>query len=314
MANQIVYSEEELELAKTNLNDSINILKNDIESSLNNDFSVLEELDLFSNGLAKLKRQTSSLGENHTSLVNKLTRHASSIREDEDARLQAIDDMRGRGKTPSNNYAGGSVSGRSEEGYEKENGKAVTNSYLKEIIPELSAESKLQMLKNILVYKSSVTALLGNEAKANMLIYYLKRMLKDEGALQSSLALDEEKELQKIIIESIAKEDKNLFAEIDEASYFAGLSFYKEVALKNNINVSDLLMNKEHEKLLMQSFHDIYFNSTAFDINEQETMKVKEFFDLVAKKHNMEVEKLLSDVNNMKLIKEGIINDSESKV
>lgn len=315
MTNQIVYNREELESVKNNLNDSLNILKNDIESSLNSDFSVLEELGLFSNGLSKIKKQTSSLGESHTSLINKLSRHADDYQQQQQADISLLDRVRGGGTIGGSRYSGDALPGRDDEKYEKEDGMAIKTSYLSEVVPQLSVESKLQMLKNILIYNTNpLTALFAKEEYSNILIYQLRKMLKDETATQSELALDPEKKLQKTIIESIAKEEKNLFLEVDEKTYLAGLSFYKKVALENNLNVSDLLIDTEQEELLMKSFNELYFNSSISGVPEEEIKRVKEYFDELSKLKKISVEEMLSDIKYMDVIKEGVINDSKSQV
>lgn len=314
MADKIVYSEQELEAAKANLTEGLNILKNDIETSINSDFSVLEELGLFSNGITKIKAQTASLGEVHNSLINKLAKHAQDYRDQESQNQRFIEYAQDGKRIKDSPYAGGSTSGREDQNLEKENGKAIENSYLKEVIPLFSSESRLQMLKNLLTYNTaSLTALFTDAAKSNMLIYQLKKMLKDNTAVQSELSLDEEKELQKQLLESIAKEEKNLFLEVDEVLFLAGLSYYKQVALKNNMNVSDLLIDEKHEELLMKSFHDMYYDGdNLIDVPKEEIKRVKEYFDNLSKAKNISVNDLLSDKKYMEIIKEGVMNDPKS--
>lgn len=311
MAEKISYSVEELEIASKNLSDSLNILKNDIEKSINTDFRVLEELGFFSTGVNTIKKQIQNLGEEHNTLISKLSKHKEGYQIQQDSFNNIIEQARGGKKIRSDDYSGNNLTVRETEEYQKEDGSKVKNSYLREVIPLLDSNSKLQMLKNILVYnKGSFNSLFTDSTKANVLVYQIKKMLKDEEAKVSKVSFDDEKFIQKQVIETIAKEGKNLFMDVNDKTFLSGINYYNKVALLNNINVSDLLIDKDKEELLRKAFNDLYFDRANLDgITKEEVERVKEYFNILAKNNNVSVEQLLSNSKYMNVIKEGTIND-----
>jgi hypothetical protein len=143
-------------------------------------------------------------------------------------------------------------------------------------------------------------------AKANILVYQLKSMLKQTDIKQSELATDDEKSIQKIMLESLSKEDKNPFAELDDSTFLTGMPYLKQIAKSNNINFSDLIVEDKYASILMTGLSNIYNGNVDNTLTTNEIEKVKTYIDAIAKNNNMDAKTLLSDPKNMSLIKGGI--------
>ena len=59
--NKIVYDSDEISSILSKIGNSSSIIENDIMSSLTNDFSILQELDLFGEGLSKINSKASQI-------------------------------------------------------------------------------------------------------------------------------------------------------------------------------------------------------------------------------------------------------------
>jgi hypothetical protein len=226
MASEIKYDTKELEEARTILKESTDILQNEIDASLKSNFEALSKVDLFSGGLSKLQSQSATLIENYDTFSTSLGEHESDMSSFEDNQAAAANEyINYSGGGGSSHYSRSSSDTDQVVVEEQEDGKTVNSeSYLAEILPQITYESKLQALKNILVYNTdTLTSILCDPAKANILVYQLKSMLKQTDIKMSELATDDEKAIQKILLESICKEDKNPFAELDDSTYLTGM-------------------------------------------------------------------------------------------
>ena len=74
----------------TILDGTLNIIENSMLASLSKDFDVLVSLDLFSEGLAKLKSQIEALKQSNVNLMTKITLHADEISELEESIAKQI--------------------------------------------------------------------------------------------------------------------------------------------------------------------------------------------------------------------------------
>lgn len=311
MASLINYNSQEVQDAQSILKESVNILQNDIQSPLSSDFGPLKELDLFSDGLSKLTSQVESLIESHTAFAEQLAQHDSEMAELESSQESAVSEYVGGSTGGGGYYGGGSSSSSSVTTDDVDDGKAVTNAYLAEIVPQLSYDSKLQALKNILVDNNgSLTELLTDVSKANILVYELKKMLKDSTAKISDTVTDEEKNIQKILLDAMAVSEKNPFAELSDYTFLKGMPYLVQVAKNNNINFSSLILDDKYSNVLMTALSDIYNGNAANVLNTQEITGVKDYLDLIAKSNGVDVQTLLSDTKYVSVIKGGVKSES----
>ena len=310
MANEINYDTKELEEARAILKESAGILQGEIDSALKSNFEPLTKVDLFSGGLSKLQSQAASLIENYNTFSSSLGEHDSDLAAFEDNQAAAAENYINSGG------GGGGGSYSSGDSYDTEqvavadqqDGQAINSeNYLEEVLPQITYDSKLQALKNILAYnEDTLTAILSDPAKANILVYQLKSMLKQTGITKSELSTDDEKKIQKILLESICKEDKNPFAELDDSTYLTGMPYLKQLATSNNINFSDLIVEDKYASILMSGLSNIYNGNAGNTLTSKEVEKVKAYIDEIASINKMDAKTLLSNVNNVSLIKGGV--------
>lgn len=313
MANEIKYNTEEINETQTILKESLNILQNEISTPLNSEFEALSKVDLFSSGLTKLKSQTETLVENYTTFSSSLSQHENDLSTFEDTQASEVREYISN-YSGSRHYSSGSshdIDSISTDNVEE--GNAINNSYLETILPEISYNSKVQALKNILTYNNdTLTALLTDVSKANILVYQLKKMLNGQDLKISQLATDDEKKIQKIMLETLSKESNNPFAELDDSTFLKGMPYLVKIAKENNITIGDLILEDKYSSILMSSLINIYNGNVNNSLTEKEISGVKSYLDQIATINNLNIKTLFSDVKNITLIKGGIKNAVKS--
>ena len=313
MANEIKYNTEEINETQTILKESLNILQNEISTPLNSEFEALSKVDLFSSGLTKLKSQTETLVENYTTFSSSLSQHENDLSTFEDTQASEVREYISN-YSGSRHYSSGSSHDTDSISTDNvEEGNAINNSYLETILPEISYNSKVQALKNILTYNNdTLTALLTDASKANILVYQLKKMLNGQDLKISQLATDDEKKIQKIMLETLSKESNNPFAELDDSTFLKGMPYLTKIAKENNITVGDLILEDKYSSILMSSLINIYNGNVNNSLTEKEISGVKSYLDQIATINNLNIKTLFSDVKNITLIKGGIKNAVKS--
>ena len=83
MANEVVYTSQEVHNAISILKEAHTTMSTSIANSISSDFSVLSDLDLFSSGLSKIKEQVTSLAQIYETLIAKLQTHDTTMEETE---------------------------------------------------------------------------------------------------------------------------------------------------------------------------------------------------------------------------------------
>ena len=313
MANEIKYNTEEINETQTILKESLNILQNEISTPLNSEFEALSKVDLFSSGLTKLKSQTETLVENYTTFSSSLSQHENDLSTFEDTQASEVREYISNYSSSGHYSSGSSHDTDSISTDNVEEGNAINNSYLETILPEISYNSKVQALKNILTYNNdTLTALLTDVSKANILVYQLKKMLNGQDLKISQLATDDEKKIQKIMLETLSKESNNPFAELDDSTFLKGMPYLTKIAKENNITVGDLILEDKYSSILMSSLINIYNGNVNNSLTEKEISGVKSYLDQIATINNLNIKTLFSDVKNITLIKGGIKNAVKS--
>jgi hypothetical protein len=288
-------------------------LQNEISTPLNSEFEALSKVDLFSSGLTKLKSQTETLVENYTTFSSSLSQHENDLSTFEDTQASEVREYISN-YSGSRHYSSGSSHDTDSISTDNvEEGNAINNSYLETILPEISYNSKVQALKNILTYNNdTLTALLTDVSKANILVYQLKKMLNGQDLKISQLATDDEKKIQKIMLETLSKESNNPFAELDDSTFLKGMPYLTKIAKENNITIGDLILEDKYSSILMSSLINIYNGNVNNSLTEKEISGVKSYLDQIATINNLNIKTLFSDVKNITLIKGGIKNAVKS--
>lgn len=310
MANKIIYDSNEISSIVSKVGSYIDFIQSDVELSINRDFQVLKELDLFSEGLDLLLSKSDNLIYLNNKMINSLHLHDRDFIELENGYVSLFnhEDVI---MTNDNSY-GGSIVEIDEIVLNKvSDGKVILTEYVNSVIPSFSYDKKIETLKSILKDNSNSLNILTDPDESDILIYQLKNLLNEDYSIEiDKLSKEEEKELQKEFFEVISDNDTNIFDEIESNSFLHGLSYYKQIAQKNGINTTDLLFKEENNKLFMDSLNDIYNNGDQIDVlTESQVNSVKEYIEDLASTNNINVNELLSNSKYSSILKGGINNE-----
>ena len=306
MANTINYNSEEVAEARSIITQSVSILESDILTALSSSFTALTELDLFSDGIAKLQSQVQTLISDHQTFAGSLGSHDTDMTTFEETQATAVNQYINE-TTESTSYYTGSKKKNDEVKIDKtDEGTKISDKELQNIVEDLSYEGKLQALQNIVNTNGlDVTSLLTDESNSNILSCLLKQMLNDSSAEVSTTPSEYEKLIQETLLESIASEDNNIFAKLGENTFLQGMPYLKEVASSYKIDLSSLVLDDKYSDILFESIKCMYNGSSETMLTTSERSGVKNYIDSVASSNNMTVDELLSNKNNIDLIKGG---------
>lgn len=303
--NKIVYDSNEISSIMSKIGNNSSIVESDIVNSLTNDFSMLQELDLFAEGLNKLSSKASQVISLNNRLLTRLSEHDSNMNElnkKHTDMFNNIDDY----ADDSSVYSGEVVSIDEITLSSVPDGKLILSEYIGSVIFKFPYDKKLVLLKKILNDGKNSLDIITDSKQSDILIYQLKEVLKEDYSIDlGKLTIEEEKELQKAFFNSICDENKNIFDEIEQDSILKGMSYFKEVCSNNNISVTDLLYDDNNKDLFVNALKDIY-NNQLESLTANETLSVRSYIDNVASSNKIEVSKLLEGSEYSSILKGGI--------
>lgn len=312
MSDTIQYNSEELYETSSIVDEAKKILTDDIKTSINSDFNELASLDLFTDGLSKLTKQTDRLIAAHENLVASLKEHDNSITNTEKESVNLIKEYKGgSGNNNQSGYSGGNVAASDATTNDVVKGTEINEATLQEIIPQLDYSSHLQILKNILIYnEGNLSEILLDTSLSNHCVYLLKKMMTNDEASKPKEATLDTKNVQKVLLNSIANDEKNAFAEaeLDELSILVGIKHFNNVAKSKNMTVGDFMLEEKNEQDFFEEIKKVYSNDNITDMNKNELDKFKKCIDTLAGKNNMTSEELLSNKDNMSIIRKGVVD------
>lgn len=309
MAQEVVYTSQEVHNAVSILNEAYTTMNTSIANSINSDFTVLTDLDLFASGLAKIKEQVTSLAQIYETLIAKLKAHDTTMEETEQTMNNYVDDYTGSSRSNSSSSSrshrsASSIETEAPTTVEEEDGKKISNEELQTIIENLDFSNLKVALQNILNSNENLTAMLSDNYNANILTYMLKSMLGGEVDL-SKITTDEETLIQKKLLDQLASQEGNVFASLDESTYLAAMPYLKEVANSNNISFSSLILDSKNEDKLLDALKNVYDGNTS-SLNDNEISSVRTYLDKIANDNSISSDELLSSTKYMSLIKGGV--------
>ena len=305
MAQEITYDSEEIIEIENILDTSEKLFTDEIKQDLTNDFAPLKDLGF--TGLTVVQNQSTSLSNSHNSFSKELKSHDQNLTSLESSIDEKIKMMIDNKSIENTNNASDEKDLEEIDLNEVTSGQPISSAQLSELIAKFTYSSKVGILNNILNFEvSNVTSMVTDPEKSNILVYELRQMLNDDETDISIKATDEEKKLQKELLNSIAKEEENPFREVEEDSFLRGLPYFKKMAELNNLEVADLIIDKENEKLLNDCIKYIYDHSSVNGLTESDIASVKEYVDKIASKNNMSPTELFNSSSCISLIKEGV--------
>lgn len=308
MSKEIKYNSEELQEAQSIIQESERILQSDILTHFDYDFEVLKELDLFSEGLNKLKDQGETLIKNHDTFFSSLKEHDSDLTSFEDLQASQVSSYID-GERSSSKYSGGSKKSHKKiKTDETIEGTEIKDSDLKELLDNMSYEDKQVFLKSVLGDNpEAITALLTNEDNSSVLTYLLKKVLNDNGAEIGEVPTEYEKEIQKQLLESILTTDTQETYNFGTDTFLQGLPYLTQIAKQNNIDVSTMILDDKYNGILREAIKDIYDGNVDTNLTEEQINGVKSYIDSISQTSNIPVDTLLSVDNFMYIVKGGEI-------
>lgn len=304
---KIAYDSSEISNILSKINSNTSIVENDIISSLNNDFSVLQELDLFNEGLNKLSTSARKIASLNNRLIFLLNDHDSNMNELNNKHMSLFNNIDSSSNTE--NYEGELINIDEISLNKITDGKLILKEYVNSVVFSFSYDRKREILQSIL--KNNSLSILTDSSQSDILIYQLKDILKNEYSTEiSKLTKEEELEIQKDFFKAISDNDKNIFDEVEEDSFLKGLSYFKEVSKKNNISIESLLLDDKNNELFVKTLNDIYKGNEVSSLTSDEALSVKNYIDNISNKNNIDISDLLKDTKYSSVLKGGIFYES----
>ena len=302
VGDKINISTEEVMNAVTILDSSLNLLEGRMLTSISNDFAVLSRLDLFSEGLEKLKAQVEALKQSNANLMTKITLHVDEIAELGEAIAAEIQ------KELVTANAGTGASGSYYSNIESvgvsnvENNTNITNGQILENIGNVGKVEvdNIMSFLNINKGEYSINDILLSDVGSGILLCLLKKFYGDKNVNLDTAVSKESFDIQKMLLEKLltSESDINSIGFKDNTILIAK-EYFVSIAKENNIAISELLLNEKHEALLLESINKLYLGDdlVKYNVNEKTIDAVREFVDKVAEDNGVTSEKVLGDVD-----------------
>ena len=299
MANGIVYNSEEVFATQKVLQESIDLLKSEIEGQVSSEFAVLEDLDLFYDGMDSLKKQMKELNDKNDKLYKELEAHDQEMNELEESQERFIHDFI-REKEKNSSYNGEYININSIDIGKVNNGKKLSGNKLSQIIADISYKDIVTILKDIL--KDQKMDIITDKEKYSILVTKLNQILKSSGYIDEDIDMGED--LQKELLGYIAN-NKEISDEFKN-TFIESLPYLKEYASDNNIDLYDLITDDSNNEKLMEAYKDLYLGNNTGGLSSDTIISINSYLENVAKENNISINALLANSSNVSLIKGGI--------
>jgi hypothetical protein len=287
------------------LDSSLNIIESSLSSSISSDFVVLSDLDLFSDGLSKLKAQIDSLKQSNENLMTKISTHAVEIMKLEENIVSTIQNELVRSSAGSGGggsyYSDIDEVGVSEVG-DNNNIANVSNAQLFDNIGKLSISDIDSLLSFLNINKGeySINDILLSDVGSGILLCLLKKFYGDNNVTIDTKVSEESFNIQKLLLEKLLVLDTGINGvSFKDNSILVAKDYFTSIAKENNIAVSELLLNEKHEKLLLDSINKLYLGKDIekYNVDEKTINSIKKFVDNVAEENGVTVDKVLSNTD-----------------
>ena len=286
----------------TILDGTLNIIENSMLASLSKDFDVLVSLDLFSEGLAKLKSQIEALKQSNENLMTKITLHADEISELEESIAKQIQ-QEIIGAAAASGGSGSYYSFiESVEVSDVNNNVSISNSNVSESInsiTDVEVESIMSFL-NINKGEYSINDILLSDVGSGILLCLLKKYYGDTTINIDTEISEESFNIQKLFLEKVLNNESIVDnIKFNDNVIFIAKKYFVSIAKNNNISISELILDEKYENLLLNSINKLYLgeNLSEYDISDNTISMVREFVDKVAEDNGVTTEKVLSSVD-----------------
>lgn len=286
----------------TILDGTLNIIEGSMLASLSTDFDVLVSLDLFSEGLAKLKSQIEALKQSNENLMTKITLHADEISELEESIAKQIQQEIIGAAAASGGSGSYYSSIESVEVSDVNNNVSISNSNVSESInsiTDVEVESIMSFL-NINKGEYSINDILLSDVGSGILLCLLKKYYGDTTINIDTEISEESFNIQKLFLEKVLNNESIVDnIKFNDNVIFIAKKYFVSIAKNNNISISELILDEKYENLLLNSINKLYLgeNLSEYDISDNTISMVREFVDKVAEDNGVTTEKVLSSVD-----------------
>lgn len=290
-----------LNRVSSKLSSSASSLESDVGSKLPGKFQGLATLGLYSNGLTKIKEQVDFIVDTAKNLASEVSSHLSESEQTEEELTNKFKSG-GDGNynpTRSGNDGTDRDSGDTTDGKE-DDGKKINSEKLIEVLNKIddSTVDKLIEFLNVKKDKLTLSDLIFNYDRSKALYKTILDAFGYDSSDLSSITDAEYKEVQKTLIETIFKSE-TVPTRLQYNSILTAKEYLVLVAKKNNISVSDLLVEDKHENLLKTSLKDLYDGAISDDYNVSDATVngFRSFVDGIASDKNIQYNEVLENID-----------------
>lgn len=295
----IIINSNEINKTINYLSTSCANLEENMAGKLPGNFSVLADLDLYSNGISTIISQTNLVIDSHKTLISQITQHLESYASKETQLSSLLESGLGNYQSSSGSYSGDDIVSDDIMIDDVDSGKKIDASYLLENIPKLTDDEKRTMLYLLNVNKpedTTLVSLLLDTSSSEKLYTTLKKIFKDTFQDSTNLTLEDYQKVQKILLDSICSGDI-LTQNLKTDSILSAKEYLLKISSENNINISDLLLENKYTKILQTALLNLYDGNEIgkYELSNDMINNFREYIDNLATYNNTTSEHLLTD-------------------
>ncbi len=296
--NTVSIDSDTLNSVVSNLNSSASTLESDVGSKLPGNFEALSKAGLYTNGLSKIKQQIEYVSSMEKELASDVSKH---LDESVDTEEELTNKFKTHGKYDADNGHNGGNNHDSGDNSDNQvdDGKKVNSTKLMDNIKAIDATNVEKLVNFINVYKEkdSLVSLIFNHEKSQKLGNIILKAFGYEEF--SSITESEYKEIQKTLIDKLF-EQETIPTKLQYNTILSAKEYLVQVAQKNNIKVSELLVEDKHENILRESLKNLYAgNVKDYNVSEQTVSSFRTYIDGIASDNNITYDKVF---DNLKLL------------
>ena len=242
------------------LDSSLSIIEGSMVTSVANDFIVLSSLDLFSEGLEKLKSQLTTLKQSNENLMTKISLHVNEIIELEDSIATEIQNELVSGNAGTGGGGNYYSDIDSVDVSDVDNNTNISNAQVIENIGNIKdvEVDNIMAFLNINKGEYSINDILLSDVGSGILLCLLKKFYGDTDVSIDTTVTSDSFDIQKMLLEKLLTSESNIEGiGFKDNSILIAKEYFVSIAKENNIAISELLLNEKYESLLLSSINKL---------------------------------------------------------
>ena len=266
----------------TYLGNSCTFLGEEVASGMSKEVQTLSSLGLLSNSISKVQDQIKSIVKTEQEIISSISSHLSEVEEQEkNLKKRAETGSNGSGSNKIGNSSGSNGSDINSE--EEDDGKKINVDGFTKILETLNDTEKGNLLKLLNINKNdnkTIAELLLDTSNSEELFTLLKTVLQNTVQFKD-LTLDEIKEVQKVLLNSIVSSETE-YEEIKDNSILMAKTYLSNVCKEYRITASDLIQDDLYKSALKQSLKKLYDGNVDGKVTDSEVLKFRKYVDSIA--------------------------------